>query len=370
MLPVTLIILLLYALLIFYYHHHWRSLEEPSAPPAAGLPLSVVVAARNEESAITGLLESLERQTYPRHLVEVVIVDDFSTDSTREVVARHANGRTVVVQPSVAPHLSSKKKAIEAGIHTARHPFVVITDADCLPPPQWLHRIAGFQQQSGAAFIAAPVKFTAPPTLLGIFQRLDFLTLQGITAASVAAGFHSMCNGANLAYSRAAFFEVDGFAGIDQVASGDDMLLMHKIWKKHPREVRYLKSREAIVETPAMPDWKGFLRQRIRWSSKTAHYDDHRVLGVLLFVYGFNCWFFVLLALVLWGSVAWWLPLLFVVAKTAIEWPFVFSVARFYGEQKLLKYFPFFQPLHIFYVVFIGLVSQLGTYEWKGRQTK
>ena len=38
-----------------------------------------------------------------------------------------------------------------------------------------------------------------------------------------------MCNGANLAYERKAFFEVNGFTGIDHIASGDDMLLMQKI---------------------------------------------------------------------------------------------------------------------------------------------
>ena len=63
-----------------------------------------------------------------------------------------------------------------------------------------------------------------------IFQSLDFLSLQGITAASVFSRFHTMCNGANLAYEKKAFEEVSGFAGIDQIASGDDMLLMHKIY--------------------------------------------------------------------------------------------------------------------------------------------
>lgn len=43
-----------------------------------------------------------------------------------------------------------------------------------------------------------------------------------------------MCNGANLAYERKAFNEVNGFAGVDHIASGDDMLLMHKIGKQYP----------------------------------------------------------------------------------------------------------------------------------------
>jgi hypothetical protein len=60
----------------------------------------------------------------------------------------------------------------------------------------------------------------------------------------------------------------------------------------------------------------------------------------------------------------------FWVIKTVIELPFVSSVAKFYDEQKLMKYFFFFQPVHMFYTAFVGLFSQFGKYEWKGRKTK
>src|SRR5687768_6658540 len=126
---------------------------------------------------------------------------------------------------------------------------MVITDADCIPPQGWLKTMAGFYKTTGAVFIAAPVKFLMKNSLLHIFQSLDFMMLQGITAASVASGAHSMCNGANLAYSRQAFLDANGFDGIDQIASGDDMLLMYKIWKRQPTKVMYVKSREVIMQT-------------------------------------------------------------------------------------------------------------------------
>ena len=58
-----------------------------------------------------------------------------------------------------------------------------------------------------------------------------------------------MCNGANLAYEKNAFFEVYGFEGIDDIASGDDMLLMHKIQKISRIRLAFLKSTNAIVTT-------------------------------------------------------------------------------------------------------------------------
>ncbi len=98
-----------------------------------------------------------------------------------------------------------KKKAIKAGIDQAKGQLIITTDADCLFDPTWLHTIASYYQQTGAKFIAAPVVIEGKDNLLNIFQSLDFLTLQGITGASVFKRAHSMCNGANLAYEKSAF---------------------------------------------------------------------------------------------------------------------------------------------------------------------
>jgi hypothetical protein len=179
-----------------------------------------------------------------------------------------------------------------------------------------------------------------------------------------------MANGANLAYTKEAYTNVNGFEGIDAVASGDDMLLMYKIWQQHPQQVMYLKSKEAIVTTAPMKTWSAFFNQRRRWASKTLHYDDKKILGVAALVYSVNLWIVVLaIAAMLNSSNAWllWSGLLI---KTVLELPFVMSVAHFYGEQKLLWRFPLFQPLHILYTVSVGFISQLGSYEWKGRITK
>lgn len=362
--------LLLYALLIFYYFFHWLHVKKYSSSPASSLTISVVIAARNEERNIGLLLQALQDQSYPAALFEVIVVDDFSTDSTSGVIQNFLSDRVHLIRPNCHPNQSSKKKAIEAGVLKAKEELIVVTDADCIPQNNWLRSIADFQVLTGAVFIAAPVKLKYTFSLPGIFQSLDFITLQGITAASVSANTHSMCNGANLAYLRSAFFEVGGFSGIDKLASGDDMLLMYKIWKKHPRKIHYLKNEQAIIQTEPMATWKQFFVQRIRWSSKAGYYEDWRIKGVLLFVYFFNCLFFVLLVAATIDDYYWGVLIFYLIGKIIIETPFVYSVASFYKEQKLLIYFPFLQPLHIIYTVLIGIVSQVGTYKWKGRDTK
>jgi cellulose synthase/poly-beta-1,6-N-acetylglucosamine synthase-like glycosyltransferase len=368
---ISFLLLLGYAVLIRYYYGHFKKL--PLFSPGAVMPqtfVSVIIAARNEAANLPPLMHALAAQTYPPHLFEVILVDDFSTDNTMQVVRTFSKVHVAVLQPAVPAAESSKKKAIETGVQKAKGPLLLITDADCIPPPRWIETLAAYHEKTGAVFIAAPVKFTHNHTLLQRFQAVDFLVLQGITAASVAAQFHTMCNGANLAYTKRVFEAVNGFEGINHIASGDDMLLMHKIWLKEKEKVQYVKSNVAIVATAPMHTWKAFVAQRKRWASKTAHYNDKRVFFVLVFVYLLNCWFFVLLMAALWNTLPLLLCVGFLISKTAVEWPFAAMVADFYKERRLMRYFLLFQPLHITYTVLVGFISQLGTYEWKGRKTK
>lgn len=363
------ILFLFYALLIIYYWQSWKAIPEFKASlPATDITISVIIPARNEETNIRQLLEALQQQTYPAALTQIIVVDDHSTDQTADIIRQFPSVKLVQLKED---NLNSyKKKAIETGIAAATGELIVTTDADCIPGPEWLSSLAAFKQENNSVFIAAPVVFVNNNSILQIFQALDFLVLQGITAASVYNNVHSMCNGANLAYERNAFYEVNGFSGIDTIASGDDMLLMHKIWKQYPGKVHYLKSKAAVVSTQPMKTWKTFFNQRIRWASKAKNYDDKRIIAVLLLVYLFNLSF---PALAIAGFWCWhyWLYLAGLwIAKTMIEFPFVAAVAGFYKKQSLMKYFFFFQPLHILYTINSGLFGQFGKYEWKGRKVK
>lgn len=366
----TAVFLVLYGALLFFYFTHWKKL--PEYKPELQTPsafVSVVIAARNEEKTLPHVLNDLAKQSYPEHLFEVIIVDDYSTDNTA-ALAKTFPGNVRLILPDAPPEASSKKAAIASGIKRAKGELIVITDADCRVGNDWIATTVSFHQQKGAVFIAAPVRFTPNGSLLQTFQTLDFITLQGITAASVSANVHTMCNGANLAYTKQAFEDVNGFAGIAKIATGDDMLLMHKIWKRHPQNVFYLKSNDAIATTEPAKTWTEFIMQRRRWASKTLVYDDRRIIAVLAFVLLFNLLFFVLLIAAFVNKNYWLHVLIFLVGKTIIEWPFVSSVASFFGQQKLMRRFALLQPLHIFYTVFVGVLSQFGKYEWKGRRTK
>jgi hypothetical protein len=114
-----------------------------------------------------------------------------------------------------------------------------------------------------------------------------------------------------------------------------------------------------------MSNWKDFIMQRIRWSSKARYYDDNSIFWVLLLVYLYNLF---LLALLFGGA---YIPVLISLAiKTIFELIFLTPVSKFYQLTGELRYFPLFQPLHILYTLVAGLFGQVKTYTWKGRRVK
>ncbi|MGZ8557685.1 MAG: glycosyltransferase [Chitinophagaceae bacterium] len=356
-----------YSILIQYYWQSWISIPDfilSNQTPV--IKISIIIPARNEEDNIGVLLKALQEQTYSKELFEIIVVDDHSTDKTAEIVTQFAGVKLLTLNDDAIN--SYKKKAIEKGITAASGELIVTTDADCVPPAAWLQTIAAFKEKTNAGFIVAPVVLNCNSSLVQVFQAMDFMVLQGITAASVYKKMHSMCNGANLAYERQLFYDVNGFDGIDHIASGDDMLLMHKIAKNYPDRIYYLKTTEAIVSTAPMKTWSAFVNQRIRWASKATHYDDKRIFWVLLLVYLLNFSFLVLLVAGIWNSKFWLLLLIAWVLKTMVELPFFYSISKFFNKQWAVKFFFFFQPLHIFYTFISGLFGQFGKYKWKGRK--
>ena len=383
---ISLILLLGYSALLVYYRKSWGSIPDYKVEANSKLStkISIIIPARNEEENIGYCLQSIIEQSYPAHLFEVLVVDDHSTDNTAAIIKSYASQNVKLI--SLKDYLSAneinsyKKKAIEISIQQSNGELIVTSDADCIFPKNWLTSIASFYESKRPAFIVMPVLISYGKKMIEVFQSLDFMTLQGITGASVHKKFHSMCNGANLAYTKEAFIAVNGFKGIDNIASGDDMLLMHKIYNQFPNNIEYLKSREVIVTTNPVSTIQEFFNQRIRWASKADQFDDKRIFIVLIIVYFLNVLMMVLpiVALISNRSISimniqlsmfnFYASLLLI--KTIFELFFLYPVAKFFNQTKLLWWFPIAQPFHIVYTVIAGWLGKFGKYTWKERSVK
>jgi cellulose synthase/poly-beta-1,6-N-acetylglucosamine synthase-like glycosyltransferase len=372
------ILTIVYAVILMAYRFWFGKMPlfqlnqvEALSPAQSSTQFTVIIPARNEAANIKACVDSILVQDYPTDAFEIIVIDDFSEDDTAFIVQALSQQFSQVRLLQLKDHckegvtLAYKKKAIEIAVSVAKGDWILTTDADCIVPKKWLLLYNAYIQQHQPCFVAAPVMFIKTSGVLNQFQVLDFLALQGITAAAVGAGKHSMSNGANLGFEKTAFIAVGGYQGVDHIASGDDMFLMHKMKQTLHKPVGYLFHPDAIVLTAAMDTWKGFIMQRIRWASKARYYDDRSITMVLTLVYLFNLSF---VCLALMGS---WSSLIIALGfKTFFELYFLDPVARFFKLQPELRYFVFYQPIHIVYNIAAGLFGQLKTYSWKGRKVK
>lgn len=370
-----LVLLLLYGILIEKFRSDWHRIPRYPLTATETPHVAVIIALRNEAENTDGLIAALKAQDYPSAHIQFILVDDFSEDDT---AARIRNSLLPNMQlicmkdlyPDSTAIQSHKKRALEAGIAASTCTLIITTDADCRFGTRWIRTLVGYQLATGAAFIAAPVRFAPVRNFLDRFQTLDFLSLQGITGAAVSSRYFSMCNGANLLYTKHAFEMVKGFEGIDELPSGDDMFLMQKIARAFPGKTVYCKEPDAIVTTAPVQGWAAFFQQRIRWASKADRYEEKHLFRTLLLVYAINLCYFILAVWTLFRPAQAFLLLLLFTAKLLVEFPFVNAVSLFYGQQKLMPWFPLMQPFHILYTIIAGWLGKFGSYRWKGRTIK
>ena len=188
-----------------------------------------------------------------------------------------------------------------------------------------------------------------------------------IAAATLALGFPTMCNGANLSYRKEAFMEVHGFLGNEQIASGDDEFLMQKIAKKFgTASVKFLMDSNAVVTTHPQFFLKDFLAQRIRWAGKWKHNLNWTAKTLAVFVLLFQLSWLMALAFLFFQPSNNTILLLLVV-KMLLEGFFLFGVFRFMRQKFSISAFLFLQLTYPFYVISVGILSTFITVSWKGR---
>ncbi|MFD2572221.1 glycosyltransferase [Spirosoma soli] len=370
MTTILVVISLLYALFTLTLWITWLRIPlfQPAHNPATGPFITVIIPVRNEADNIGRLLADLSRQTYVHF--EVIVADDSSTDNTLAIVQAYSKTAPYALRPLPLTDertASPKKRAISQSIALANGELIITTDGDCRVGPDWLRSFAQFYGQTNAKMITGPVTFTTEASVFDSLQTVEFSSLIGSGACTLALGQPTMCNGANLCYVKEVFWEVNGFAGVDHLASGDDEFLMHKIAARYPDGVRFLKSTQAIVTTQAHRSWRAFYNQRKRWASKWRAYESWLPSLLAVFVFLSNA------APVV--AVLGWLmgvmhgnSVLFVVGlKVVPEFLFLRQVLVFLQKKSSINIIPLTQLLYPFYVVFFGLAAQGKGYQWKGR---
>ncbi|GAB5536991.1 MAG: glycosyltransferase [Rubricoccaceae bacterium] len=380
-----------------------RVVAETDARPMlsdAELPtVTVVIPARDEEATIGPCVDSVLATNYPEDKLEVIVVDDDSSDQTAAIVRERiaqtirqrapaelagmtenrqledealdtpSRLRLIQIPENRRRARAHKKAAIEKAVSHASGEIILTTDADCLVPPLWPRALASAFDGPEVAFVSGPVRYALDErsSLFARLQAMDFFGLMACGAGGIGIGRPNLANGASVAYRRDTFETLGGFSGIDHVTSGDDELLMQKIAYGTDLGVRFCADPRAVVLTEPVHSLRQFVHQRKRWASKGTNYPP-RLQRMLLGVVGFFA------ALVLSGLAIPFAPELapFVLAALGIKAVSDLTVlgpaARRFHQMRLLFVYPLHLLLHAPHSLLVGLLGPIGGFEWKARR--
>ncbi len=332
---------------------------------------TIVVPFRNEKEHLPKLLMSLSFLDYPKKLFEVILVDDDSEEEFRiqnlEFVMKCLDSRIQVIKNNRKTN-SPKKDAINTAIAMAKNEWIITTDADCMVPSNWLKIINSYILSAQKRMVASGVGLIEEKGFLHQFQHLDFLSLQGVTIGSFGIGKPFMCNGANFAYEKAFFNELNGFEGNSDIASGDDVFLLQKAIDYEPKSVGFCKSFLSIVETTSELSWKALFFQRVRWASKSSAYVDWFSKSLAIVVFLTN--FFLVIGFGFWvlGFLTYENLLFYFGIKFLIDFIMIMKSANFFNQR--VRFVLICSLVYPFFTSAVALYSLFGKYSWKGRSFK
>lgn len=367
---IALFITLLYIVLIGSFVFGFDKVEEFSLKDIqAKTKFTVIIPFRNEAEHLPFLLKSISELNYPKNLVEIIFVDDESSDSSVNLIEKFLMKFKfdLKIINNNRQSNSPKKDALSAAIELASHEWIVTTDADCVLPKYWLDAFDCFIQSHDAIYIVAPVTYTNVNSFFERFQLLDFLSLQGATIGGFGIKKPFLCNGANLAYKKSFFYKIGGFEGNTNIASGDDVFLLEKAMKSDPKSVQYLKNLHATVKTLPEPNLKSLISQRKRWAAKTSNYSNlfGKLTGIsVLFM---NALIICLIMITVAGIIQPKVLIYTFIIKFCLDFLLLFKTVRFFNQEQYLLSYLFSSIFYPFFSVFVAFASIFKGYEWKGR---
>lgn len=340
-----------YLLLLGFVQQRFRYLWRQLQPPHSGLPLpiSVIVAAKNEAANLRKNLPQLLAQDYPDF--EVLVVDDHSTDQTKQVIAAMHNGQLRYI-PLPEGH-TGKKAALAYAISQAANDWLVFTDADCWPASShWLAAYGEAQQHANVILGYSPVGVAKG--LLGKWVRYETWQTGLLYLSAAAAGAPYMAVGRNWGYTKKQFNAANGFRHTE-VLSGDDDLFLQQIAPN--AKVSVLRDTDSWMWTNAPASWHAWWRQKRRHLSAGWHYRPKDVLMLGLWTISHACQLAGIVLLLLTGH--WYLAMLAIIIRGTTQIAIFGKSAQQLGELGLRPLILWLDLVYGIYIVLLVPVMAL-----------
>jgi cellulose synthase/poly-beta-1,6-N-acetylglucosamine synthase-like glycosyltransferase len=233
---------------------------------SAGIRASVVITAHNEAGSIAACLQSLAQQTgFGRDELEVILVDDRSTDATADVARSALSSVHLLRIDGVDPGgLTTRQVALDRGIAAARGDVVLLMDADGHADAEWAATMIASIERGVADVVAAPIECrSAPSALLAALQSIDsecYLTwCRGMNALGCESGLLF----GNAAFRRSVFGRIGGFGRMGSSVTEDLAFARHA----HRAGCRIIFERAPRVSVSGAASWSALLVRLRRTSA-------------------------------------------------------------------------------------------------------
>lgn len=269
--------------LLFYLLVFSRLIGEASVStsvPTQGV--TVVVCAWNERENLEELLPLLDSQDYPEF--EVVVMDDRSSDGTKEFLEEHASRwehiRFIRVTNEF-DHVTPKKYALTVAFRSAKYPVVLMTDADCRPVGEnWISSMAS-RISVTKEIVLGFSPYLKAPGLLNWFIRCEtfYTAVQYLSFAKLGAAYMGV--GRNLMYKTQLFWQNRGFYTHKSVMGGDDDLFINQVATGINVAINF--DPESFMYSIPKQTWGEWFRQKRRHLSVSRYYRFRNkvLLGLL-----------------------------------------------------------------------------------------
>lgn len=325
--------------------------------------VSVIIAARNEEENIGRCLESMARLTYPPELLEIVVVDDRSVDSTHSIVNKYARicpRISVVTATPEEGNLRGKTNAVTRGIEASTGEIILFTDADCTVPKNWVEETVKYYVDDRVGIVAGFTSLEARHWF-GAMQAIDWFMLFSVAAAMIRLRFPVTAVGNNLSVRRSAYNAVGGYRAIPFSVT-EDYALFHAITSGTDYTARFPMDPATMVHSQPCWTWKDLYLQKKRWFTGGR---DMGFKNFVIFSLSYITNVVILLGILLTGSTLGWGAL---VLKSAMDLVLVLPALRAFRRWPLLLNFPLFELYYFFYVLYYPPRVLMGrTVIWKER---
>ncbi len=329
--------------------------------------VSVIVSARNESAHITECLQSLSRLNYPNNKLEIIIINDRSTDNTGELIERFIDQRPhfkAIHIKKPHPFLSGKAGALSKATSISKGEIIFVTDADCTVPVQWIKQMVPyFDEHVGivAGFtLIKPLSQTY--SLFDKIQAIDWLYLLTVASGAAGLGIPLSCVGNNFAFRKQAYSDVGGYEGVGYSLT-EDFALLNSIRCKTNWQIRFPLLPDALVVTQPMASVFGFIRQRKRWA--TGAFKVHP-LGKFMIILGLLTFVSLIVGLLhLKPSLMMCTALLLFISADMLVLEFTLSKTK---KRHWLIYYPAFKFFHLLYLILLPILILLKpNIHWKDR---